>query len=403
MRGHDIVGRAQDKAVGFQLLQGLRQHPFANAPHLAAQFGKPVSPRQQNDQRQGSPSTGQMRKDSPRGAIGGQDIAALQVIDKTLCKFAIRHVRCRRILTILCVLTFRKLFCNLCQPHQKKETTMTKIAITGATGQLGRLAIAALKATGHSVVALTRSPEKATDLGVEVRAFDYTQIAPGALSDVGTLVLISSNDFNDRAGQHRNVIAAAKAAGVGRVIYTSILKGDASPMLLAADHIATEAALKDSGLAFTLLRNGWYTENYTGSLAAALQYGAMIGSAGEGLISSASRADYAQAIAVTAAGQDHAGKVYELAGDTAYRLADLAAEVSAQSGKAVHYNNLPQADYAGALVGFGLPEGFAHVLADSDAKAAGGALFDDSRTLSRLIGRPTTPMAKTVKEALAAL
>lgn len=280
---------------------------------------------------------------------------------------------------------------------------MTKIAITGATGQLGRLATAALQARGIAPVALVRSPEKAVDLGVEARAFDYHRVDPAALRGIDTLVLISSNDFDDRAGQHRNVIAAAKSAGIGRLIYTSILKGDASPMLLAKDHIATEAALRDSGLVTTILRNGWYTENYTGSLAAALQHGAMIGAAGDGLISTASRADYAEAIAVTASDDGHGGKVYELAGDSAYRLAELAAEVSAQSGKPVLYNDLPASAYAAALASFGLPEGLAQALADSDAKAAQGALFDSSQTLSRLIGRPTTAMAQTVKAELAAL
>ena len=274
------------------------------------------------------------------------------------------------------------------------------IAITAVTGQLGRLAIAALKARGASPIALARSPEKAADLGVEVRAFDYTSADPAALKGVDTLVLISSNDFNDRAGQHRAAIAAAKQAGVGRIIYTSILKGDASPMILAQDHIATEAALAASGIPATLLRNGWYTENYTGALGAAVQHGAIIGAAGEGRVNSAARKDYAEAIAVTALDPAHAGKTYELAGDTAHAGADLAAAVAVAAGKPVAYVSMPQADYAAALIGFGLPEGFAQVLADSDARAGEGALFDDSRTLSRLIGRPTTPIAETVAAAL---
>lgn len=275
------------------------------------------------------------------------------------------------------------------------------IAITAATGQLGRLAIAALKARGASPVALARSPEKAADLGVERRAFDYHAPDAAALAGVATLVLISSNDFEDRAGQHRRVIAAAKAAGVGHLIYTSILKGDQSPMMLAADHIDTEAAIRDSGLSHTLLRNGWYTENYTASLGAALAHGAIAGAAGDGLVSSAARADYAEAIAVVALDPAHQGKVHELAGDSAYRLADLAAEVSRQTGKSIGYASLPVDQYAGMLAGFGLPEALARMLADSDAQAAKGALFDESRTLGRLIGRPTTPMAETVKAALA--
>jgi len=277
------------------------------------------------------------------------------------------------------------------------------IAITGATGQLGRLAIAALKSRGAAPVALARDPAKAADLGTEARAFDYKStatLAP-ALAGVKTLVLISSNDVDDRVGQHRSVIAAAKGAGVGRILYTSILRADSSPMLLAADHKATEEAIRDSGLAFTFLRNGWYTENHTGTLRGAIAAGALIGAAGQGRFSSAARADYAEAVAVAALDDAHAGKAHELAGDSAHTYADLAAEVSRQTGKTIPYNDLPPETYAGILQSFGVPAGFAHVLADSDVQAGKGALYDDSRTLSRLIGRPTTPMAATVAAALA--
>ncbi|PLL13232.1 NAD(P)-dependent oxidoreductase [Tabrizicola sp. TH137] len=277
------------------------------------------------------------------------------------------------------------------------------LALTGATGQLGRLAIAALKARGHAPIALVRDLAKAADLGTEARAFDYkatSTLAP-ALAGVTTLVLISSNDFDDRMGQHRNVIDAAQKAGVSRILYTSILRAETTPMLLAADHKATEGLIRASGLGFTFLRNGWYTENHTGSLGGAIAAGALIGSAGDGRFSSAARADYAEAIAVTATTEGHVGKIYELAGDVGYSYAELAAEVSRQTGKTIPYNDLPPATYAGILESFGLPAGFAHVLADSDVQAGQGALYDDSRTLSRLIGRPTTPMADTVAQALA--
>ena len=277
---------------------------------------------------------------------------------------------------------------------------MTTIAITGATGQLGRLAITALQARGANPIALARSPEKAADLAVPTRAFDYFNADPQALKGVDTLVLISSNDFNDRAGQHKAVIAAAKAAGVGRIVYTSILKGPANGMQLAQDHALTEAELKASGIPFTILRNGWYTENYTGTLGAAIQHGAIIGAAREGRVSTAARKDYAEAIAVTALDPAHTGKVYELAGDTSHSGADLAALVAKASGKPVSYVSMPETDYAQALTGFGLPEALAVALANSDAYAAKGALFDESHTLSRLIGRPTTPWAETVAAAL---
>lgn len=283
----------------------------------------------------------------------------------------------------------------------------TTIAVTGSTGQLGRLAIAALRrrAPEAGIIALARSPASAADLGVTVRNADYTrpETLPAALAGVDVLVLISSNDFNDRVGQHRAVIDAAVAAGVGRILYTSLLRADRSAMLLAADHVATEAAIHASGLPATLLRNGWYTENQTGSLAGALAAGVLIGSSGEGRFSTAARADYAEAIAVTALDGAHAGKVYELAGDVSHSMQDFAAELSRLTGRSVPYNDLPPDVYAGILAGFGLPEGFARVLADADLQASKGALQDDSRTLSRLIGRPTTPFAQTLAQAVAAL
>ena len=273
------------------------------------------------------------------------------------------------------------------------------IAITGATGQLGRLAIAALKARGAAPIALARYPAKAADLSVETRAFDYTTADPAALKGVGTLGLISSNDLSDRVAQHKRVISAAKTAGVTRIVYSSLLKGAANQMQLALDHGPTEAALIDSGIAHTVLRNGWYTENYTGALDAVVEHGAMIGAAGEGQVSSAARKDYAEAIAVVALDDGHAGQVYELAGDAAHSGADLAAAVASATGKPVAYVNLPEAGYAAALEGFGLPPILAGALANSEIWAAKGALYD-SRTLSRLIGRPTTPIAETIAAAL---
>ena len=280
------------------------------------------------------------------------------------------------------------------------------IAITGATGQLGRLAVAALKdrVAADQIVALVRDPAKAADLGVAARAADYhdTDQLAEAVKGIDTLVLISSSDFNDRAGQHRNVIAAAKAAGVKHLIYTSILKGFDNPMILAGDHKATETAIAESGISATILRNGWYTENYTGALPASVEHGAIIGASGDGKIASAARKDYAEAIAVVATTEGHAGKTYELAGDTAYTIGEMAEEVSKVVGKTVPYQVLSQADYAAALTQIGLPEPVAQIFADSDARAGdSAALFDDSKTLSTLIGRPTTPMKETVAATFA--
>lgn len=281
------------------------------------------------------------------------------------------------------------------------------IAITGATGQLGRRVIAKLKEkrAAAGLLALARSPEKAADLGVPVREADYARpetLGP-ALADVETLLLISSSELGQRAAQHRAVIDAAKAQGVRRIVYTSVLHAGTSPLSLAPEHRETEAALSASGLATTILRNGWYTENYTASIPPALAAGAFIGAAGEGRISSATRDDFAEAAVVVLTEAGHAGKVYELAGDESYTLADLAAEISRQTGRTIPYQNLSEAAYAEALAGAGLPEGFAKTLAGFDTQAAAGALFDEGRELSRLIGRPTTPMSEAVAAALAAL
>jgi NAD(P)H dehydrogenase (quinone) len=282
------------------------------------------------------------------------------------------------------------------------------IAITGATGQLGRLVIQNLLNTvpASQIVAAVRSPEKAADLaalGVQVRQADYAQPATldAAFQGVDKLLLISSSEVGQRAPQHAAVIAAAQKAGVKLLAYTSLLRADSSPLGLAAEHKETEAMLRASGLPHVLLRNGWYTENYTGSVPAALQYDAVMGSAKDGRIASAARADYAAAAAAVLTKEGQAGQVYELAGDNAYTLAELAAEIAKQSGKPVVYNDLPEADYKAALVQVGLPEGFAALLADSDVGASKGALFDDSHQLSQLIGRPTTPLAEVVKTALA--
>lgn len=278
------------------------------------------------------------------------------------------------------------------------------IAVTGATGQLGRLVIEKLKAKlpSSEIVALARQPEKAGDLGVAVREADYERpdTLDAALAGVDTLLLISSSEVGRRVPQHLNVIEAAKRAGVKHIIYTSLLHAETSPMGLAEEHRTTESALKASGLPYTVLRNGWYTENYTASVGGALAGGALIGSAGEGRISSATRADFAEAAVAVLTGKGHEGQVYELAADEPYTLADLAAEVSRQSGRTIPYKNLPEAEYAAALAGFGLPEVFAQMLAHYDVLASQGALFDNSRTLSKLIGRPTTPLSAAVAEAL---
>lgn len=281
------------------------------------------------------------------------------------------------------------------------------IGVTGASGQLGGLVIKALleKVPADQVVALVRDPSRVSDLadkGVQIRQADYNQpeTLTTALSGIDTLLLISSSEVGQRVPQHRNVIDAARQVGVKLLAYTSILHADSSPLGLADEHRETEAAIRASGVPAVILRNGWYSENYLAAIPIALEHGVVLGSAGDGRIASAPRADYAAAAASVLLAENQAGKIYELAGDTAYTLGELAAMIGQHSDKAVAYINLPEVEYKNALVDAGFPEPFAALLADSDVGASKGGLFDESHQMSQLIGRPTVPMMELVKAAL---
>jgi NAD(P)H dehydrogenase (quinone) len=281
------------------------------------------------------------------------------------------------------------------------------IAVTGATGQLGRLVLDYLKeqVSSSELIALVRSPAEATDLGVTIRAFDYDKrevLAP-ALGGIDTLLLISGPVPGVRVAQHRNVINVAKRAGVRRIVYTSALHADTSPLDIAVDHRATEADVKASGIGYTILRNGWYTENYTDSIPTALGAGAFFGCADDALISSATRTDYAEGAAAVLTGTGHEGRTYELAGDEAWTMSDLAFEVSRQTGRTIPYKDLPQEQYMKLLTSVGVPEELAQAIVGWDLAAAQGALFDASHQLSRLIGRPTTQLPAAVADALRSL
>lgn len=276
------------------------------------------------------------------------------------------------------------------------------IAITGATGQFGAIALDLLKAKHANVIALVRNPAKIS--GVEARAFDYSKPEgqAEALKGVDTLILVSGNEIGQRSEQHRNVIEAAKKAGVKHIIYTSLLNADKENAVksLAGEHLDTEAALKASGIDYTILRNCWYTENHSNSILNAIKDNALYGSAKNGRISSALRNELAEAAVNVALGEGHENKTYELAGSTSYTLADLAAEISKQTGKDIPYVDIPAADYAAALAKAGLPEGVAEFYAECDVYASKGALFSEDKTLEKLLGRPTAGLEVAVKQAL---
>jgi NAD(P)H dehydrogenase (quinone) len=281
------------------------------------------------------------------------------------------------------------------------------IVVTGASGQLGRLVVNGLlkKVAASEIALVVRTPEKVADfaaLGVQVRQADYDQpeTLAAAFKGADKLLLISANEVGRRVPQHRAAIEAAQQAGVGLLVYTSLLHADTSPLPLADEHKETEQLIRAAAIPFVILRNGWYSENYVASIDSALQLGAVFGSAGEGRIASAACADYAEAAVAVLTQENQAGRIYELAGDESYSLAEFAAEIARHSGKQIAYHNLPEADYKAALVGAGLPEGLATVLSESDVGASKGGLFDNSHQLSQLIGRPTTSWKVSVENAI---
>jgi NAD(P)H dehydrogenase (quinone) len=285
------------------------------------------------------------------------------------------------------------------------------LLITGATGHLGRLVVEQLLAGGvpaGDIIAAGRATSTIKDLadrGVQVRAADFGDPAAvrAAVAGADRVLLVSALEPGGRVAQHRNVIDAAREAGVGLVAYTSIVNAATATIRLAADHQATEQLLRDSGVPYVLLRNGWYHENYTDRLPAFLAQGAIPGSAGPGRISAAARADYAAAAVRVLTTDGHAGQAYELGGDEPFTLAQLAAEISAQSGREVRYAHLPEAEYAGALTAHGMPELMADMVAETDAAAARGALCTASGDLTALAGRPATTLSAAVGAALRAL
>ncbi|MFF7992972.1 SDR family oxidoreductase [Kitasatospora xanthocidica] len=277
--------------------------------------------------------------------------------------------------------------------------------VTGATGQLGRLVVEGLLAAvpASEIAVVVRSAAKAeewAEQGVRVHEADYgrPETLVGAFSAGDRVLLISGNEFGSRVSQHGAVIDAAKAAGVALLAYTSIL-GTAT-FRLGDEHKATEELLLGSGLPYALLRNGWYTENYLGDVAGTVERGVVLGSAGDGRVATAARKDYADAAVAVLTGEGHENRVYELSGDVAWSLSELAAELTEASGRPVEHRDVPAAAHREVLVGAGMPEGFAEVFVDVDAGIARGELAGTSGDLARLIGRPTVPLADSVRAAL---
>lgn len=288
------------------------------------------------------------------------------------------------------------------------EDTETSILVTGSTGNLGQQVINHLLETDiepSEIAALARDPDKASDLnerGIDVRRGDYTKpdTLHAAVEGIDKLLLISSSEVGGRAEHHRNMIEAAKEGSIDFIAYTSGLKADSSPMSIMDEHRETEEMIRDSGIPYTFLRNGWYSENYTEQLEQALNQGALVGCADEGRISAATRSDFAEAAVTVLTEDGHEGEVYELGGDEAFTMAELAEEVTQQSDTEVVYRDFSEEEYVDVLVERGVPESQVSMLAETDRAIAEGALYTDSDDLHRLIGHPTTRLTDAVAEAL---
>lgn len=279
-----------------------------------------------------------------------------------------------------------------------------KVGITGASGKLGQWVITKLKErmAPEDIVALVRTPEKMEGVGIEARTFDYNepdQLAK-ALTGIDKLLLISGNEIGKRFEQHAAVIKAAQEAGVKYLVYTSLLRADASTLVLAPEHLETEKAIKDSGIEYTILRNGWYNENYTEAVKDTISQGTLYGSSGDGKISSAAREDFAEAAAVVLSEDNHKNKTYELSGDQSYTMTDYASEISKFVKTDIPYVNLPEAEFANALEQAGLPTPVAAFFAGTHTATLNGDLYDNDNQLSKLIGRPTTSISQSLAKEL---
>ncbi|WP_328502719.1 SDR family oxidoreductase [Streptomyces sp. NBC_00457] len=282
------------------------------------------------------------------------------------------------------------------------------IVVTGATGALGRHVIEGLlkKVPAEQITAVVRSEEKGADYasrGIKLAIADYSkpETLDGVFAAGDKVLFISGSEIGQRVPQHTAVVEAAKKAGVALLAYTSVLGAPEADFRLAAEHQVTEKLILESGLPHVFLRNGWYNENYTEQLAPVLQHNAVVQAAGDGRVASAARADYAAAAVVVLTEEGHENKAYELSGDTAWSYAEYAAELSKQTGKEIVYQNVPAEAYQGILTGAaGLPEPLAATLVDVDKAVERGRLAGTSGQLSKLIGRPTTPIAESIAAAL---
>ena len=280
--------------------------------------------------------------------------------------------------------------------------------LTGATGKLGRIVLDLLlqDVPANKVRVMARQPDSLAPYarrGVEVVKADFDQpdSLKVALKGVHVALLISGSAVGKRIQQHQAFLEAASRNAVARLVYTSLLRADASKMALAEEHWQTEEAIRRTGIPATILRNGWYFENYTDRLDAIRAQGGIVGCAKDGRVNAASRRDYAEAAAHVLLGKGGVGGTHELAGDKGFTLTELAEEIGRQTKQPCRYTDVDANKLGATLRAADIAPPFADFLVDCDLGIARGDLADETGELHKLIGRATTTLQQAVAAGLA--
>lgn len=278
---------------------------------------------------------------------------------------------------------------------------MSKILISGASGHLGSLVIKHLIESqgiaAADIIATSRDPSKLSALaakGVETRAADFStpSTLAAAFQGVDRLLIISTDAIGARIDQHKAAIEAAQKASVQRIFYTSMPKAETSAIIFAPEHAASEAAIKSSGLAYTIFRNGWYMENLFMSLPQIVSSGQWYTSAGDGRTGYIAREDIARAIAAGIAHPVAENITYNLNGDVGHSNHDIAALVSDITAKQIDVINLNDEQLLNGMLATGVPANFAPFLVSTNAATRAGDLDRISDDAANLSGHPLTTL-----------
>ena len=270
---------------------------------------------------------------------------------------------------------------------------MSTILVTGANGHLGRLVIDTLLDKGATVIAASRDPSKLADLtarGVETRHADFDDRASleAAFAGVDRVLIISTDSLGSgqRLQQHLAAVAAAQAAGVGHIVYTSMPNPEGSAVTFAGDHLGTENAVKATGIPYTILRNAWYQENLFMSLPSALASGQWYSANGDGKIGHVARADCARAAAAVLF-DPPVNQTLTLTGPQTFTTAEVADLVSEVTGKPIQVIGVSDEQLAGGLKHAGLPDALIPMLVSFDTNTRQGGFDIVTDAVEKLTGR----------------